>query len=394
VTPLFEPGLRENPSPRGHLEGSFEFYDRAGTPYWDEVRRVVDEWFDRYPRDKQERLRTDLMSSNDRTSNATFWELLLHELYSRAGFQLEPHPALPNTTKRPDFLVSEGGHRFLVEARVVNDQTDDQRRQEKRRRAIYYVIDKVRPESFYIRLEILQDGTQQPRVRDLTSFLEDWLRTLDPDAAERSLSTSNDLRSTPTADFRSRNWHLRFFAIPVRAERRGGFRGPMLGIFPADTFIGDPSRGIRQALRDKGGRYDDVELPLVVALAIEGLLVNDEDIASALFGTTVWRLDARDPSVVIDRYRRKDGYFRPNRGRRVAAVLTVPSPRPMFAPRVIPRLWLNPWAAHPYVARRLWASRSLDTTTGEIREEPTDVTPSELLELTANWPPGEPFERR
>lgn len=392
MTPLFEPGPRGNPAAKGHLEGSFEFYDRAGTPYWAEVRRVLDQWFDRYPDSDKNRLRGDLTSADDRASDAALWELLLHELYSRAAFALEVHPTLVGTSRTPDFLVSQGQASFLLEARVVNDESEEARLRQKRRRAIYEVIDKVRPSAFYIRLEILRDGEQQPRVRDLTSKLRAWLDKLDPDAVEQAVLESNDLRKAPSTKFESHGWHLRFSAVPVRAERRGKLSGPMLGIFPVETFIGDPSLAVRAALRRKGARYGDTELPLVIALAIEGTFVHDDDIASALFGTTVAQLDARDPALVIDEYRKQDGYFRPNRGQRVAGVLTVATPRPMFAPRLVPRLWLNPWATRPYSAKPLWEWTTLDPDTGALQNGPATVTTAELLGLPEDWPPGRPFD--
>src|SRR4051794_6368958 len=101
--PLLDPAATGGRgTPKGRPEGNFEFYDRAATPFWGEVRRVLNEWFSRYPMGAREGLRRDLTSSRDRATDAALWELLLHELYSRAGFDLEVHPQLPGTRRTPD----------------------------------------------------------------------------------------------------------------------------------------------------------------------------------------------------------------------------------------------------------------------------------------------------
>jgi hypothetical protein len=392
VVPLFDvDAARTDGSPKGHLEGTFEFHDRASTQFWAEVRRVINEWFAHYPAGAREDLRRDLTSSSDRASEAAMWELMLHELYFRAGFDLEVHPELPGSSRRPDFLVSRGHEAFLLEARVVNDESDEDRLRERRRRAIYELIDRVRPDAFYVRLEILRDGEQQPRVRTLEARLQGWLESLDPDVVEADLVGAQDFRAAPTFEFESRGWHLRFYAIAARAERRGRLSGGVLGILPGGTFVGDPARAVRSALREKGSRYGDTPLPLVLAFAIEGLLIKQDHVESALFGTTVAELDSRDPTVVISEYRKDDGYFAPQRGRRVAGVVTVPTPRPMFAPQLTPHLWLNPWAERPFAAERLWAWTTVSPNDRTLEHGAATVTPAQLLGLAEPWPPGEPF---
>jgi len=53
--------------------------------------------------------------------DSAFNELFLHELFSKQGFKLQVNPILPDTTKRPDFLVSKDNFEFYLEAKVTTD---------------------------------------------------------------------------------------------------------------------------------------------------------------------------------------------------------------------------------------------------------------------------------
>jgi hypothetical protein len=88
-----------------------------------------------------------------------------------------------------------------------------------------------------------------------------------------------------------------------------------------------------------------------------------------------------------------DGYWSARRGAgaRVAAVLTVATPRPWNVPRLEPHLWLNPWAPTPYSGRRLWRWTTVDPDTGEFQEGAAETTTADLLHLSPDWPPGARF---
>src|SRR4051812_38764449 len=94
MPPLFATGRRTDSRKRGPFEPSFTFLDRVCSRYFAEVRRVVNEWFANYPESERPELRERLFSDDPRASDAAVWELLLHELYRRAGFTLTVHPEL------------------------------------------------------------------------------------------------------------------------------------------------------------------------------------------------------------------------------------------------------------------------------------------------------------
>jgi hypothetical protein len=55
----------------------------------------MNDWFTRWPVDAKADLRGRFQDDNPHQSIGAFWELYLHELHLRLGFQLERDPDVP-----------------------------------------------------------------------------------------------------------------------------------------------------------------------------------------------------------------------------------------------------------------------------------------------------------
>jgi hypothetical protein len=86
-------------------------------------RAVLEDWFSRWPTDSRPDLRARLRAKDDGQFLGAFWELYLHELHLRLGFECERDPELPDSPRRPDFLVHGAGGSFYLEATVVGYPT-------------------------------------------------------------------------------------------------------------------------------------------------------------------------------------------------------------------------------------------------------------------------------
>jgi hypothetical protein len=352
------------------------------------VHAALERWLARYPAGERRELRARL--DDDDHWTAASWELLLHELYRAAGFSLDPHPSIEGTARRPDFLVSRGDSAFLLEARTVTAMTDEKRRRDRRLRTLTQAIDQAVADAFYVRLQILVEGNDQPPAGPVVRELKRWLATLDPDEITNLMQRHSSSHAMPSCDIATGDWLLRFTPIPVDEHRRGKLTGPMIGIGHIETSISDPTAGVRTALEKKGARYGTAPpYPLVIALAIEEPGVEDGDIQAALFGRMVMQvLDVEADPMPVRHYREDDGYWsgRRNAGSRVSAVITARYPRPWSAATMEPHLWLNPWARRAYDGPRLWASTTVDTNTGEFVSNLATLTAAGLLGLSNDWP--------
>lgn len=116
---LFDDIARTDPSPASATEPSFTFLNRVASPHWGEVRALLERWFARFPAEHADALRDSFRSPLAGKHYAAWWELYLHELFTRLGYRIEIHPELPDSARRPDFGLRRGDEQLYVEAAVV-----------------------------------------------------------------------------------------------------------------------------------------------------------------------------------------------------------------------------------------------------------------------------------
>lgn len=191
---LFSVRERTNGKPAGHAESSFAFLDRVAQPYWERIRIELDSWFADFPRGESARdLRSRFRKDDHRQHYAAWWELYLHRLLTRQGFEVEVHPALPDTADRPDFRVHSPSGSFFLEAATTFSGIDDGEEHSLLEARIMDVVDQGRSENFTISFNFSRIGTEMPRVAEITRPIEKWLDQLDPDA------TVNEAADSPAA---------------------------------------------------------------------------------------------------------------------------------------------------------------------------------------------------
>lgn len=129
---LFDDFERTNPFPAKEGEDSFSFMNRVAQPFWERIRSELDEWFAVYPPEDAKDLRSRFRDQSPAQHYAAWWELYLHELFRRLGFEIEVHPELEGVSGRPDFRVARDDAAFYVEAAttfsgIVGDATASER---------------------------------------------------------------------------------------------------------------------------------------------------------------------------------------------------------------------------------------------------------------------------
>jgi len=120
--PLFSDRDRNDRARLRPAEDWFAFLERVGPDrVFARIRDLVDSWFDEFPSEQADAIRTRLLSRNDAVSMPAFWELYLHAALLRSGLHMEYEPTLGGSTRRPDYFVRGGGEPFYLEARLVGD---------------------------------------------------------------------------------------------------------------------------------------------------------------------------------------------------------------------------------------------------------------------------------
>jgi hypothetical protein len=348
---VFDTRTRIYEGPRDPGESLFAFLDRSGRPLFDAARCRIDDWYSRLCDSLKEEVRQRLRSGDDRRFDAAFWELYLHELFTRLGYEISCEQPLPNGRKI-DFLLRRGDAAFYLEA-TATGMSNEQRGADARRDRIYRELNRVRTTAFMLGISIDQAGPgDAPRLARLRDDLEAWLAGLDPDEVVPQWEAHGEVPSYPWLG--GGGWAITFDAIPSKPEARGRPADRALGIFVDYTV--PAVRGetpLLHALKDKQprGYGDDLPLPYVVAVnetSLSSFGSPEPHRANVMFGTL-------EPGYVagstLQWVRKENGFWRgPGahpRNRRLAAVLFTSGLTPWTTGQAELEWWDNPFASQP-----------------------------------------------
>ncbi len=252
---------RDDGRPMRDDESAFDFLNRVDRPYWAAIRHELEDWFAAFPTEEAESLRSRYRSRRREQHYAAWWELYLHRLFRALGFQVTVHPRLPGVGGRPDFLISNGQDRFLLEAATTFSGVVDPHRDEDRENCLRATIRGARTPNFFVSLHVQVAGKETPSVQEIVGPIERWLGSLD---ADEILAT----QVIPERRFAPRDWEFELHALPVSLEHRGDPEHEILGSYMgAVGWINDAEK-LRRALENKRRKYGSPEVPLVVAVLL------------------------------------------------------------------------------------------------------------------------------
>jgi hypothetical protein len=351
-------------------EGSFSFLNRAASGIWQRTRDLVEEWYTHYPDnngDLRARFRQDAMGQH----LAAWWELYTFSLFRHLGYEIDVHPIVNGTTKRPDFRIHRDSFAAYVECTTMVEEGEWANSDSGA--WLLDCINRAQNPDFMVDLTMERIGTERPRARAIIEPVEQWLASLDWDMVSRDVVYG---RALPTREFTFRDWQLSLQAWPVRAERRGE-PGRLVGSY----LIGDgeprqDEEDLRRILGKKGAYYGQKTQPLVLAILSSSSFVDERDLTNALFGSIAVRyyqggIGMPPPKQI----RLQNGYWRPygqERGTRVAGVLFGDHLlKPWNPASALPLLWLNPWTPDPLPRMPPFGTRTADDNGREIASSPT-----------------------
>jgi len=386
---LFNENDRDYIGPSPYVESQFDYLNRSARPEFKRIRNLLERWFKHFPSEAQDELGARFQSKDDRHHLAAFFELYLHELLSKSGFDIETHPKVNNKATHPDFKVLKDGEPlFYLEASLAA-MSDADRSAKARENRIYDAINRIKSPNFFIGLKVHGALATDPPSAELHRFLEDKLSNLDPDVIAKQFEQGGQ-DALPQWDWEHDGWQITFFPIPKKPEARG-----KPGVRPIELIMSDPHWvtphvGIRESIKDKNSKYGELDLPYIVAInVIDELGANDIDISNALFGEEQVTIIFRGNKLIEQRLGRKpNGAWYGPKGpwnKRVSAASIVVNLLPWSIAKVTPVLWHNPWASRPLSPELLPFPKFLAGEDNHLKEF-KGKNSWELLGLDPNWP--------
>ena len=172
---LFDDIVRTEGRPRWEAEPSYIYYNTSARPGIAAIRDLLEEWFDRFPAASQADLCGRFRSPDEAHHEGAFFELYIHELACKMGFELRDHPDIPGSTNHPDFLAVRGNQPlFFLEATIAASSAT-QVAAEKRQAEVYDCLNRMVSPNFFLLIEVEGAPATPPPAAKLRRDLERWL---------------------------------------------------------------------------------------------------------------------------------------------------------------------------------------------------------------------------
>jgi len=352
---LFSKGPRSFYGPRSEQESAYEYLNRSARPEAEWLRNLLEIWFTRFPEESREELAKRFRSRDDREHLSAFFELYCYTLLVAQGFKVECHQGVSNVASRPDFRVSkEGTHPFFMECTLSTDPGSTRGEQARLNQLLEYLNKNLKSPEFFVMLTIFEIGPNSAPAAKISSFLEQFLKTLDPDTVARDFQKRGP-DAFPKVQWCRKGWRLEFCFVPKQPKARGkeGLR-PIGGVM-MPTRGCDSRRALLNALRDKATKYGHLPGPYIIAVAASDPTLNDVDVEETLFGSVHVSMDKATGAAKIRRI--PNGFWHGPKGiqnQRVSGVLIFTNLDPWSVRETTGVLWHNPWASNP-LDPSIWA---------------------------------------
>lgn len=393
---LFDPVDRTDGRPGLYGEQTFDFLNRVAGPYWDDVRWTLEHWLSHVPpgpdhADLRARLR-----AADHEHRAALVELFVHELLVRAGYDVEIHPALPHTSRRPDFLAAKGREAVYIEVATWGSRPEARARTA-RENDLLRAIEQCNSPNFFLRIGNIVQGTVPARGRRARTAIERWLASMDPD--DPALLEAGSLQDLAGMTWRDGDWIVEVQAIPVAPEYRGrpdhrpiAMRGDM-----SAQFIDDAPE-LRRILDHKAKSYGSLSAPFVIALGSWTWDPDQWHFMNCLYGALQYSIKHfTDGTTTTAPTRDPHGFFISPQGWRnqhVSGVLHINqlSEGMLLNPNL--DLWLHPDPEFALGSADLGLPvRVCVPVDGDIQTLMPAASLASHLHLPEKWPRGEPWPR-
>lgn len=276
---LFDDKERKEIRPSTGNENSFEYFNNIGRPDIIPIRDIMENWYSIYPdsekNEMKERLKADF--------SPAFYELGIYSYFKNMEYDVTIHPIIPNTLKRPDFLVIKNTNEFYVEIKEMRMSSDADRLKEKRLNTLTDSMNLIDSENFMLCIENIHFKTgKQPSGRKIINHFNNLIKLFDPDLYREKLEKGGFV-FMPELKYEDENICIEIRLTPKAAHLRGK-NGRAIASYGVYTKIGGDEEMIKNALQSKANRYGDLDKPFLICLNYPSPFLHKEDIKIALFG--------------------------------------------------------------------------------------------------------------
>jgi hypothetical protein len=290
------------------------------------------------------------------------------------GLAPQPHPKLPNSARKIDFMTTAGDPVYVECVTVGHSDASAGRRS--RTASVEAAIDEVGIYDYWLDLGVERVGAQSLATAPLVDAVRSWLLSLDVD--EVAASGRSPLLS-PSFTWEHSGWELSIEVIARSPELRGNGTMRPLAITAEEGPEKPLWLAIRGQLELKCDAYGDLDAPYVIAVNAPDAFENDPGLLSGVYGLDAFKQDWRRDGFFL----RTDGIDHSN----VSGALLASALQPATFTRQVPALYENPAAKRSVPSDVLWHRVRVRS---DRMEEAPGIHPTALFGLPSDWP-GKPW---
>lgn len=268
-------------------KSEFDILNNAHYAEAEATRTIINHLFGSYPVSEKNEIRARLRSGDDEAFRSALFEMIIyHAITAEMGMNAEPHPKLPNgATERPDFLVTTSdGEKFYLEATMAQDRVESSKSGEKIVESMIQAVDAVPNNDFVLQLRFTGSPTNNPKLSSLKRFVATQLAKLSYDKLRIRFELGDQL-DDESFTWKFEGGSVRMVPRPVLPEYRNSTQCRVATTSGYGGGWRDGMMPIYRKLDSKRKHYDVLDHPLVVALDCASILMRNDELITALFGS-------------------------------------------------------------------------------------------------------------
>ena len=341
---LFDNYSRTNYSYKSPNESSYNYLNNSAREEFVLSRKILENWFIKYPNDNKDTFCKRFKSSNDACHYSAFWELYTYILFYNQGFNIKLHPILITSNNHNDFEILDGNKTLCyVEATVSYDNNLITSKRKQENIIIEYINDHLTSDKIIFQIEFISKSNNTTSFKKIVYFLRKSLETLDLNELNKIIN-QKDYEKIPKYEWKEDNWHIVF--TPFINESKTQCR--LIASHDLGPIYADNKSSIQRSIQKKANKYKITSHPFLIMLNTLNEFPPDEiDIQEALFGKESWNLSFKNMKLELNRI--PDGAWTSKKGpknKRISGVYIGSNIMPWSINSSNITLWLNPWAYH------------------------------------------------
>ncbi|MEJ6979757.1 hypothetical protein WG906_04805 [Pedobacter sp. P351] len=297
-----------------HNEKTYDYYQRSARIDIGIVRDKLNHWFDDYPENEKKEFKSGFKDKFD----DSFYELFIFQLFKSLEFSITVHPKLPNSPKRPDFLVKKGELEFYVEAKIVKNKSATEEALDRKIGEFYDGFSKIKLSNFLLNVDSFVIKTQkQPNTKAAVKYIESEVKKLDPEKITQDLTTLG-FDGIPIITFENEDLRVVVKPMPTVVPIETDELVRPIGMYPSESFWGGSGNSIKDSIDLKAKRYGELDKPFIICLNLIDYKVSGQfDVQKAVWGDLAWSW-SEDPNNRDEKWvRSRNGAFLGEKGPRL-----------------------------------------------------------------------------